>query len=59
MPEDKPCEVHSFQIKNHEERLNKLDEILDKLRNRLPVWATVALGLLLALMGYLASGGVK
>ena len=50
------CPVHSYKLANHEERLNRLDEILDKVRNRLPVWATIAFALLLGLLGFLASG---
>jgi hypothetical protein len=53
------CDVHQFHLENHAARLDKLDEILDKVRNRLPVWATVAIGLLLAIIGWLASGGIK
>ena len=55
------CDVHEFTMRNHEERLNKLDEILDKVRNRLPVWATMAIGALLAIIGFLVSraGGVS
>ena len=59
MPEQQPCDVHEFKLKNHEDRLDKIDEILDKIRNRLPVWATIAFALLLGLLGFLASGGVK
>lgn len=56
MPEEeKPCELHKFQLDQHQERLNKLDVILDKVRNRLPTWATFVLGALLALIGYLIS----
>lgn len=53
------CDVHSFKMDEHEKRLNKIDEILDKVRNRPPVWVTAVLGVLLALIGYLVSGGVK
>ena len=56
---DQPCEVHEFKIQNHDDRLNKLDEILDKVRNRPPVWVTVVIGVLLAAIGFLASGGVS
>lgn len=49
------CDVHEVQIANHEERLNKIDEILEKVRNRLPVWATFVLGALLLVIGYLIS----
>jgi hypothetical protein len=54
---EQPCDVHEFKLKNHEDRLDKIDEILDKVRNRLPVWATVAIGALLAAMGWLAANG--
>ena len=60
MPDDKqPCDVHEFKIKNHEERLNKIDEILEKVRNRLPTWATFTLAALLAVIGYLIKGVLK
>jgi cell division protein FtsB len=56
MPEEeKPCELHAFQLEQHQERLNKLDEILEKVRNRLPIWATLLLSALLAVIGYLIS----
>jgi hypothetical protein len=60
MPDDKPCNVHQFKLQNHEDRLNKIDEILEKVRNRPPVWVTLVLGVLLAFIGYLVSnaGGV-
>jgi len=35
------CDVHKLEIDNHTIRLNKIDEILDKVRNRPPVWATL------------------
>jgi len=54
--ESKPCDVHEFQLEEHEKRLNKLDEILDKVRNRLPTWATFTLAALLAVIGYLIKG---
>ena len=50
-------QVHSFKLENHEERLNKIDVILDKVRNRPPIWVTVVIGVLLALLGFLAKGG--
>jgi hypothetical protein len=51
------CDVHAMEIKNHCARLDKLDEILDKVRNRPPIWATFVLGALLAIIGYLIKGG--
>ena len=56
MPDDsKPCDVHSEQLKNLEIRQSKTDEILDKVRNRPPVWATFVMGALLMVIGYLIS----
>ena len=51
-----PCDVHTEQIKQHQERLEKLDIIVDKVRNRLPTWATFVLGALLCVIGYLLKG---
>ena len=59
MPDEPNLDVHEFKLRNHEDRLNKIDEILDKVRNRPPVWVTVVIGVLLAILGFLASGGVK
>ena len=60
MPDEKPnLDVHEFKLKNHEERLNKIDVILEKVRNRLPVWATFTLAGLLAVIGYLIKGVLK
>ena len=56
---EQPCDVHDFKLKNHEDRLDKIDEILEKVRNRPPVWVTVVIGLLLAAIGFLSSGGVS
>lgn len=47
------CDVHKMTMEQHENRLDKIDVILDKIRNRLPVWATFVLGSLLAIIGYL------
>jgi len=53
------CAVHKYTMDEHEKRLNKIDEILEKVRNRPPVWVTVVIGVLLAILGFLASGGAK
>uniref|UniRef100_A0A6M3LR79 Uncharacterized protein n=1 Tax=viral metagenome TaxID=1070528 RepID=A0A6M3LR79_9ZZZZ len=60
--EQLPCDVHRYKIANNEARLTKLEDIMDKVRNRLPVWATFVVAALLAIMGYLVaviSGGPK
>jgi hypothetical protein len=53
MSEASPCDVHDIRIKSCEERLEKLDVILEKVRMRPPVWATFVMGLLMAGIGYL------
>lgn len=58
MPEQ-PCDVHEFKLDEHDKRLDKIDEVLDKVRNRPPLWVTAILGVLLALIGFLVSGGIK
>lgn len=54
MAEEKPCEAHQVQLDNHKDRLDKIDIILEKVRNRPPVWATLAIAGLLGIIGYLA-----
>lgn len=49
-------EVLYEKSKQHETRLNKIDVILDKVRNRPPVWVTVVVGVLLGIIGWLAKG---
>lgn len=58
MDESQEVKIGKLEIKvgDHESRLNKIDIILDKVRNRPPVWATVVIGILLAAIGYLAKG---
>jgi len=50
------CDVHRLELDNHKERLDKIDIILEKVRNRPPVWASLAIAVLLAIIGYLANG---
>ena len=59
MPDEPNLDVHEFKLNEHEKRLEKIDIILDKIRNRPPVWVTVVIGVLLAILGFLASGGLK
>jgi len=49
------CDVHENRIENCETRLDKIDIVLDKVRNRLPTWATFVFGALLLVIGYLIS----
>lgn len=49
-------EVLNVKVEQHEARLNKIDEILDKVRNRPPVWVTAIVAILLGIIGWLAKG---
>ena len=40
-------------VKEHQGRLDKIDIVLDKVRNRPPVWLTFVFGALFAIIGYL------
>ena len=51
--DDKPCDTHTETIHQVEKRLDKTDLILDKIRNRPPLWCTFALGGLLGAIGWL------
>ena len=42
----------------HNKRLDKIDIILDKVKNRPPVWASLTIAVLLAVIGYLANGSL-
>ncbi len=56
MTDEKPnLDVHEFKLGEHEKRLDKIDVILDKVRNRLPTWATFVFGALFLVIGYLIS----
>lgn len=43
------------RVNQHEERLNKIDEVLEKVRNRLPIWASILIACLVGLIGWLAN----
>jgi hypothetical protein len=45
--------VNSEKISQAENRLDKIDVVLEKLRNRLPLWATILIGGLFGAIGYL------
>jgi hypothetical protein len=49
------CATNSEKIRQLEIRADKVDTILDKMQNRLPNWAVVAMSLLTALIGWLLS----
>ena len=49
-------EVLNVKVEQHEARLKKIDEILDKVRNRPPVWVTAIVAILLGIIGWLAKG---
>ncbi|MHC4526252.1 MAG: hypothetical protein ACYS29_00130 [Planctomycetota bacterium] len=43
MAEENPdLNVHEYKLRNHEERLDKIDLILEKVRNRLYIWCFAA-----------------
>jgi len=50
---EKPCAAHDVRITNMEKRQDKVDVILEKIRNRLPVWATCVVSLLTLIIGLL------
>lgn len=39
-----------------EQIYNKIDELNEKLLQRLPLWATILFGIMLSIIGYLARG---
>lgn len=45
--------AHTEQLDQHEKRLDKIDEILEKVRNRPPIWCTFVLAALLGIVGWL------
>lgn len=42
------------KVDQHENRLNKMDEIIDKIRVRPPVWCTLVIAVLVGILGWLA-----
>jgi len=45
--------THTEKLEQHEKRLDKIDTILDKVRNRPPIWCTFAFGALFGVIGWL------
>lgn len=57
--DDKPCKqvlLNEQMIKMHTDRLNKLEELVEKVRNRLPLWATIGFSALMGLLAWFAKG---
>jgi hypothetical protein len=51
------CEYHGKieeKVNQLETRVDKIDEMLEKVRQRPPVWATFAFSVLLGVIGWLA-----
>lgn len=51
MAEDVPCDVHKTKIDRLEKETEEQWTAINKLRDRLPVWATIAISLLTFLLG--------
>lgn len=52
---DDICTANKTKIGDHEKRLDKIDIILEKVRNRPPIWATFVMSGLLGAVGYLVA----
>lgn len=46
------------KVDQHEKRLNKIDLVLDKVRNRPPVWASILIALLIGALGWFAKAAI-
>ena len=51
MAEDRPCDVHESKIERLEKETEEQWTAINKLRDRLPVWATIVISLLTILLG--------
>ena len=49
--EDRPCDVHESKIERLEKETEEQWTAINKLRDRLPVWATIVISLLTFLLG--------
>ncbi len=58
MSEDNPCGEHRARIINLEQRTDKIELILDKVRTRPPVWVTLGFMALTLVIGWLLKGHV-
>lgn len=53
------CATNSEKIRQLEIRTDKIDVVLERVKNRLPHWATLVISLLTLTIGWLLSGGGK
>lgn len=51
MAEERPCDVHTSKIDRLEKETEDQWTAINKLRDRLPVWATISISLLTFLLG--------
>lgn len=49
------CGDHQARITNLEKDITKMDFVIEKIRNRLPNWATLTITLLTGMIGYLVA----
>jgi len=52
-------EAHESRISKNEASIDKIYELLEKVRNRLPNWATIGFAVLSLVVGWLLRYGVK
>jgi len=48
-----PCDNHTVRISHLEDHQGKFEQLLEKIHNRLPTWATFIIGLLMGIIGWL------
>ena len=51
------CEVHAEKLRQIEVRQDKMEQILERVQNRLPHWATAIFSLLCLAVGWLIARG--
>jgi len=52
-------EAHDTRITRNEDNIDKIYELLEKVRNRLPHWATIGFAALCLVVGWLLSYGAR
>jgi hypothetical protein len=59
MPYDEGrCATNTERLKQLEARMIKIDILLEKVSNRLPLWATIVITLLSAALSWFIKGGL-